>query len=117
MRRRFVLLTSLVAVLATFVLSAPGAVARPLQAEQVGPMAIAAFTYVPSVVVARPNEVIRVVNVDGTLIGIPHSVTGAGFNTGIFTGTSAFRAPGRRGVFVIHCQVHPFMRGVLRVRR
>jgi hypothetical protein len=116
MRRHFAVLIGLVAVLA-LAFAAQGAGARPLEPEHVGPMAIAGFTYVPSVVVARPNEVIRVINVDGILVGIPHSVTGPGFNTGIFTGTSAFRAPGRRGVYLMHCQVHPFMRGVLRVRR
>jgi hypothetical protein len=113
MRTRLVTLTALVAVFGA--LMAPATSARPAQTEQVGPMAIVAFTYEPSVVVARPNERIRVISVDGRLFGIPHSVTGPGFNTGIFTGTSAFRAPGRGGLYLMHCLVHPFMRGVLRV--
>jgi hypothetical protein len=115
MPRRFGLLVSLFAIVATLALGSPAASARPQEPEHVGPMAIVAFTYVPSVVVARPNERIRVISVDGRF-GIPHSVTGPGFNTGIFTGTSAFRAPGRRGLYPMHCLVHFWMRGVLLVR-
>ncbi len=115
MRIRRTLLVTVIASIGALGLQIPDAGARPAEPNMVGPMTIVAFTYVPSVVPARTNERIRVISVDGRL-GIPHSVTGPGFNTGVFTGTSAFRAPGRRGLYPFRCVVHFWMRGVLAVR-
>jgi plastocyanin len=75
------------------------------------------FKYYPMDVTVAPGATITVKNIDGRLFGEPHSLTGWGFNTGVFTtGTRTITAPLADGNYYYLCLVHgPSMHGVIRV--
>jgi plastocyanin len=76
------------------------------------------FTFRPNLVVVRPGEAVKVVNLDGRKYGIPHSLTSRDglFDTEPFTnGTRKFLAPTTPGIYKWFCEIHPFMKGTLKV--
>jgi plastocyanin len=76
---------------------------------------IVAFRYRPSPLTVAPRTRIDVRNVDGIFAGEPHSLTGRGFNTGVFTtGIRTITAPSQEGTYRYLCIVHgPSMNGTL----
>ena len=97
--------------LCALVALAPGASA--LQGQQ-----IEHFKFHPADMRVSPGETIRVVNFDGRLFGIPHSLTSnqGHFDTGVFfNGHRDVVAPTTPGKYRFFCKVHTFMHGTLYV--
>jgi plastocyanin len=98
-----------------------GATAAPARAGAPPPssvnIGIVFFTYHPNDVTVAPGATIRVANIDGLISGVPHSLTGRFFNTGVFTtGIRTITAPLADGNYYYLCLVHgPSMFGVIRV--
>jgi plastocyanin len=95
-------------------LGGTAATAAPATAGAQEVIFIVAFEYRPDPAVVSPGATVAVRNVDGRA-GIPHSLTGRGFNTGVFTtGTRTFTAPTEPGEYRYLCIVHgPSMNGTL----
>jgi plastocyanin len=76
------------------------------------------FTYRPNDFVGITGETITVNNLDGQRFGEPHSLTAydGSFDTGVFFDVAQFTVPAEPGRHKFFCTVHPFMKGVLRVR-
>ena len=77
------------------------------------------FSYSPTPLTVSPGELVRVINHDAQRQdSVPHTVTAysGAFDTGVIWDTPVrFRAPTARGVYQYFCEIHPFMRGTLRV--
>jgi plastocyanin len=83
-------------------------------------VAIIAFTFHPSAFTVRPDEPIKVVNLDWSLIHEEHTFTQIGpwFNTGVITSTPAVvMAPVKPGTYTFRCVIHPFMVGTVTVAK
>jgi plastocyanin len=92
------------------------ATATPASAGTTNPLInIVAFRYRPSPLTVEPGTQIDVRNVDGIFFGEPHTLTGRGFNTGVFTtGIRTITAPSEEGTYRYLCLVHgPSMNGTL----
>ena len=114
-RKRLVGLLVGITLLATLGFGASPASARP----EFG-IKIKLFTFHPNYMEVPPGAEVVVWNVDGDTHRVPHSVTArdGSFDTGVFVrGTRKFRAPSTPGDYKYFCEVHPFMRGLLRVVR
>ncbi|MFN8109353.1 MAG: plastocyanin/azurin family copper-binding protein [Thermoleophilia bacterium] len=95
--------------------SAPGSAARPIAAKT-----DASHGFAPGTVTVRPGAKVHFKSVDGA----PHNAVAArtaklpGFRSGApSTGSFTLVAPKTVGTYHYHCQVHPFMKGVLKVAR
>jgi plastocyanin len=91
------------------------ATAVPASAGTPEQITIFAFQYFPDPIEVPQGATIVVRNLDGQFFGEPHSLTGRGFNTGVFvTGTRTIIAPTEDGTYRYFCLVHGFgMNGTL----
>jgi plastocyanin len=97
-------------------LAGTAATAAPASAETTNPLInIIAFRYRPDPLTVAPGTMIDVRNLDGRFFGEPHSLTGRGFNTGVFVrGIRTITAPEEPGTYRYLCIVHgPSMNGTL----
>ena len=81
---------------------------------------IAAFAFYPNDPRVVVGEVVQVRNLDWDAFGEPHTLTSINgiFSTGVVKGDiETFTAPAQTGRYEFKCVIHPFMRGLLIVRR
>jgi plastocyanin len=78
-------------------------------------MRINYLSFHPNRATVKPGTEIDVTNLDGLREGIPHSVTAddGSFDTDPFTDYATFFAPLTPGSYPYHCEIHPFMHGML----
>lgn len=95
--------------------SAPGTSKRPVKATT-----DAAHGFAPGVITTRPGAKVFFRSVDGA----PHNAVAKrsgslpGFRSGApSTGAFTLVAPSKVGTYHFHCEVHPFMKGTLKVTR
>jgi plastocyanin len=103
-------------VLGTSATAAPALAGSPTAPDSVT-IRIVSFAYHSNDVTVAPGAEIRVKNIDGEHFGVPHSLTGQTFDTGVFTtGTRIVSAPWRPGRYMYICRVHgPSMYGFINV--
>jgi plastocyanin len=99
-------------------LGGTAAMAAPASAGTNPVINIIAFRYRPDPLTVAPGTQIDVRNLDGHFFGEPHTLTGRGFNTGVFTtGIRTISAPDAPGTYRYLCIVHgPSMNGTLIVQ-
>jgi plastocyanin len=115
--RALILFTSM---LATAVVAAPAAGARPVgptaPAVPGGAILIARFHFLPPILAAAPGTTIVVVNLDYERLthAVSHSVTALdGSFDAVAQPTALFRVPRIAGLYPWHCKFHHFMKGLL----
>ncbi len=114
MKKRILGIATGLVLTAALALSPTAATAGPRN----GVVNIKFFTFHPNYVVAAPGETITVINQDYAHFGEPHTLTAnnGAFDTGLVTSEPAyFTAPEATGNYGFHCNVHPFMKGVVHV--